>query len=647
MNHVVNTRVSGSFNSDHPVIEAIAALASRVSSAVVYFFKTVSQVWAAGRQLISRILFPAHPMTKTVESSGPNLDLAPNPLSLLTSGLGADDRDYVVNETKQISADQRDRAIKYTIPLITKNMGGCERNNVLRAVAAIPKDKQEDVINLVQSCFTDEMNGYDRFDILKTVAKIPPDKRNFIEHENDNLVRVIYHTRLLMMRDNYCSIANMGDIIRLCILEQMARISPLERVQAIENARKFITSNIDEMGRIHIIRQVIQIPKNQEADITLLALSLFTHGMSGRDRAYILEVLRNIPANTRADVVQLALLVNMRDNNRAPILEAVNQELNRIPSVERADVIRHARGLIPLMFRIEGRDVIEILIAVKSIPAVQRADVVRHARQLLAARLVVNVNTVTEILQNILNTPIDEREGLFGERPVRNRNLQARAREGINVHANERDQRVQDAIKLLDRKITLNPIKTDHAINAFTTYLENLPSIDPKKEKAKKALLTPREENEPFGPLLGDGMFTILGYAVRGKELVARLWIFASSLQEPEQENAKSGMVTALANSYESGQRICNQGKTQRLAVAVLQGRLEGVKIDDEAPLLLSTEKALALFFEDERRKTMSKSELLKAAEEFLKTAKNVDAAAFNKGIEDYIRLQYSSSSAG
>ena len=141
MNHVVNTRVSGSFNSDHPVIEAIAALASRVSSAVVYFFKTVSQVWAAGRQLISRILFPAHPMTKTVESSGPNLDLAPNPLSLLTSGLGADDRDYVVNETKQISADQRDRAIKYTIPLITKNMGGCERNNVLRAVAAIPKDK--------------------------------------------------------------------------------------------------------------------------------------------------------------------------------------------------------------------------------------------------------------------------------------------------------------------------------------------------------------------------------------------------------------------------------------------------------------------------------------------------------------------------
>jgi len=59
---------------------------------------------------------------------------------------------------------------------------------------------------------------------------------------------------------------------------------------------------------------------------------------------------------------------------------------------------------------------------------------------------------------------------------------------------------------------------------------------------------------------------------------------------------------------------VCNPGKTQRLLNAVLQGRLEGVQIDDLAPVL-TPDQAFGLFFADERRHSIKdKQQLVREA---------------------------------
>jgi len=74
----------------------------------------------------------------------------------------------------------------------------------------------------------------------------------------------------------------------------------------------------------------------------------------------------------------------------------------------------------------------------------------------------------------------------------------------------------------------------------------------------------------------------LAAFTVSGKDVMGRLWIYASRLPENEEGNAKEGMLSALLGSFDfDGTRICNQDKTQRLAIAVLQGRLQGADIEE------------------------------------------------------------------
>ncbi len=99
-------------------------------------------------------------------------------------------------------------------------------------------------------------------------------------------------------------------------------------------------------------------------------------------------------------------------------------------------------------------------------------------------------------------------------------------------------------------------------------------------------------------------------------------------------------MVTALSTSFEHGSLVCNQGKTQRLLIAVLQGRLEGVQIDDLAPVL-SPDHALAVFFSDERRQNINdKEELLAEANSFLQLNPSVQRESFMAKLEEFWNLR-------
>ena len=162
-----------------------------------------------------------------------------------------------------------------------------------------------------------------------------------------------------------------------------------------------------------------------------------------------------------------------------------------------------------------------------------------------------------------------------------------------------------------------NRLEIEEHFQSCISYLEGLPDSD-KKTLALKALFGPREAFDNFPPLLDEERFSCKGFSLTGKELIGRLWGFISGCEKNNQDECKEGMLTALSKSFEGGNLVCNQGKTQRLLFAVLQGRLEGVQIDDLAPVL-TPDQAFGLFFADERRRGIQdKQELLREADRFL-----------------------------
>jgi hypothetical protein len=129
-------------------------------------------------------------------------------------------------------------------------------------------------------------------------------------------------------------------------------------------------------------------------------------------------------------------------------------------------------------------------------------------------------------------------------------------------------------------------------LNASST--SNTSNLTDREQKLAKGLATYAllgERGRDWGPLISDESFTINSYSLRGRDLIGRLWIFASSLKDKEdQASAKDGMVNELLSCYNDyNYRVCNPGKMGRLCSSVLQGRLEGVKIEDhDKPLNLN-----------------------------------------------------------
>lgn len=241
-----------------------------------------------------------------------------------------------------------------------------------------------------------------------------------------------------------------------------------------------------------------------------------------------------------------------------------------------------------------------------------------------------------------------EREQLRRNAPV-----QQRPTQGVNVHAGDRDQKTRGAIELLyqqPHQKRLSQRNMDTAWKEFTGYLacvEPLPRThqDWPTQLASRALWGPMIEGEFFGPLIAteiETQFTVYGLEIRGQELICRLWIFASQLPDPvDVNNAKQGMITALQQSYENGCRVCNPGKTQRLVVAVLQGRLAGVQIEEEIPL---SQAAIQLFFlKPSVQRAANREELQREVDLFLEQETNlspVDRQRFVAAVWEYAALE-------
>lgn len=178
---------------------------------------------------------------------------------------------------------------------------------------------------------------------------------------------------------------------------------------------------------------------------------------------------------------------------------------------------------------------------------------------------------------------------------------------GINIHAEDRVKRTNDAINVLIN--SWNPT-LDLISEFFSLFWQELMLLENnEKQEAildtlgwnlNGSIRTPKNK-QSFGGLLsgGDGMVTLGNKKIHGQELIARFWHFACTYepkenenQEEESNNIKQSIFNNLQDGLEDDTHkqltyaehvVCDDGKVQRLVCSTLQGRLKdknGLYID-------------------------------------------------------------------
>jgi hypothetical protein len=181
---------------------------------------------------------------------------------------------------------------------------------------------------------------------------------------------------------------------------------------------------------------------------------------------------------------------------------------------------------------------------------------------------------------------------------------------GVNVHVGDRDKKTERAYDLLLTLWDPTPAEIEHYSAALIAYVRASGNA-----KAIRALTGEGRTTHDFGGLLQ-------AENERVKTRLAHLWRFVTesvtAIAPGEVELAKQSIVNALADAVEINRDregrpvlnedgthkthlVCNPGKYQRIATAVLQGRLQGVQIDATpipagARLVPVTPEALAQF---------------------------------------------------
>ena len=555
---------------------------------------------------------------------GDRADVIAKTSALFIEGMSGLDKSEIIGSIGAIPEGGRADVIAKASALFTEDMSGFDKSDIIRAIGAIPDGDRADVIAKAPVLFTEDMSGFDKSDIIRVIGAIPDGDR----------ADVIAKASALFTE-------GMSGYNKSSIIRAIGSIPEGDRADVIAKAPALFTEGMSGAGKASIIGAIGDIPEGDRADVLAKAPALFTEGTSAFHKSCIIRAIRNIPEGDREDVIAKAPALFVEGTPGYDISDII-RAIGAIPEGDRADVIAKA----PALFTegMSGYDKSYIIRAIRNIPEGDRADVIAKAPALFTEGM--HVDDTIDIIRAIRAIPEGDRAAYIRDRLVDIRRNQVQAiAGGINVHEGDRDQRTKAALLLLrEHQGNINESDMTKAVENFKTYLEGLEDND-KKRLAQDALLRPKrervgeEEGEPFGPLLDGIPFGVLGEMTTGHEMISRLWIYASKLTT-ESDIAKGGMVTALADSFESTTRVCNQGKSQRLLIAVLQGRLANVRIDPNPEAAQSVIPAMNNFFStNAHREIENLAILLAAATLYLKQNIVDNKPVFIGEMREYARL--------
>ncbi len=385
----------------------------------------------------------------------------------------------------------------------------------------------------------------------------------------------------------------------------LASIPVNERDGTRALALRVIPADIGAFEIRNIFEAVVDIPHEEREEVVTNALLLIKPGMGTHKRTFVITRMRRVPVNERGRVTALVLGAITQDMSLTEML-VILQTVADISSRERADVMEHAFRIFTS--EMEYGERIAVIQRMALARADQRANLVQRFR---------------------------EGGDIFEDAPVD-------VARGINVHQGNRDQRVRAAIELLRKhQGPMSKDRMNQAVREFTQYLNSC-EMNPQDKQLAQCALRGHSNRIDFGPLIDGKEFMIKGLIVSGEEVIGRLWIFASNLTGLDQAIAKGGMVSALKESYEMGDRVCQPGKVQRLIVSVLQGRLAKVNIELVEGMKVDKAVAINLFLSKGAHRAIRQlPPLLRAANQFCDDNPLVNRDEFFLEIEAYAQAEF------
>lgn len=397
-----------------------------------------------------------------------------------------------------------------------------------------------------------------------------------------------------------------------------------------------------------------------------LANLFIKNNMPSEERQIMEDAIAAIPIKKQKDILEKATLlidsISLSSYEIKPLFNMLN--LNNFPKDDWIDVIEKTA------FFLDGRtkssymtDEITTLLRVMLNTPIQ--DRLKHLERIeerlldiFPIGLLIDHYNIDFLITKQLSIPLDQPlPGRLGRMAA----AAARGKRHINVHDGQRDVLTTKALKLL-REHQADMINLEEALEAAEDCIAYLKKEKDKtedvqlKQKLEIALLALeapiKQGGQDWGPLLTEpsqdpnesNLYLV------GKEVLGRLWLYIQTIpDQADGENAIASLISALNSSTRSadGSRVCNPGKIERLFIAILQGRLEGVVIDDSIDLgekpssKTLTSQSLARFFSDEaHQKIDNRKDLLQAGRLFCRNNPTVNRMGFLRLLDEYMALE-------
>jgi len=430
-----------------------------------------------------------------------------------------------------------------------------------------------------------------KIQIAKIFGLLPPQERNEYAAIVSTVCRVQMegHQKASMME------------ILATLPDNEARVNFANQVLQLSGL--YSRNESDDAARVEIAESLLEIPQIERKDFIRQALILVKRDYKPYENSLIVSNLADIPRDRRDVIADRTIFNNFNAQQTNQILV----KFREIPPEHLKEFIVCARDLLygtaaylwnpPSSINQEVQE--HILKALYRIPPKNRKKFTQRIIEQMKEE-----GCIKGSLQRCLTfiiTPL--------ERPIPKRPVQTR----LNLHDGDRDERTKTALLSLrghQAGLSLSQEEEERAVRAFSDFVMREPTAI--KNKAIETLQLPKRTGEYFGPLLDGEPFSLFREMTTGEEIIARLWHYTETLEESEKQNARAGMISALADSTSETGRVCNQGKTQKLLIAVLQGRLPGVEIDRAT--LTAAEGMNAFFANEAHRKINSEFELIDAA---------------------------------
>ncbi len=526
------------------------------------------------------------------------------------------------NTLDRIFVLDREKVLRRALLLAEPEMREVKIWKTFKTPIDVPSQKRAERVKNAFLMMTQEMGESDRVDLIEAVASI-------LCNEKDDLIA---HTLRGITQKMKIS-------AKVSVLRAVANILPQEREQVVSNVLLLLGSQeVNDCNTVALIKTTAKVPANERKGIAACALRAITRETGGDHRVEIFRAVVNVPARERDQVVTNALLVSEGITDWDDIYELIEAIAN-IPVHEREGVtVSVLQVITPGMRAVEG---VAILRAVAGVSAEERESVLGSALQIMEDQM--NAHERIRMIQRMAHASADERPHLVQHfREGGNIFLDARAAaaQGVDVHQGDRDQRVVAAINLLrERQGQISRNRMTRAVQEFTKYLNEREMTSEHKRLAQHALQGP-DDPADFGPLI-NGNDSIPGLGISGKEMIGRLWVFASGLTELDQTMAKEGIISALKDSQDMG-RVCQEGKVQRLIVSVLQGRFPGINIELIEGRRVFKEQAVGVFFSVEAHRAIEQLlPLIEAANRFCDQNPLVNRDEFLDEIKAYAEAQF------